>query len=302
MMNQKDKERKEQVAHMIDIPDEYRLVVDDQEGVDDPYHLVWWEHKEDEERTIQITLNRHTGNLIEFSIDDEIYFSSGKEAIDENKAREIANAFLKKYTKEGYEFYTYITVKDDRRGWKEVNYMQEVNGYSLPNAGCVMRVHPSGNVVHFRYNGQKAIEKKPLWPSEIVEENVVLENLKARQDMRLVFVDLTHSSCKYENGEEVKGYHLVYEPEPSHAFIDASTGKDLFGTDHYKLPLTVAVENPKKGIRQDDIFDLFDWDKENFTKVAEKENDYEIRMKFVPKEELQKQKEEKNPYLMNEFF
>ncbi|MBJ8206477.1 DUF4901 domain-containing protein, partial [Bacillus cereus] len=27
-----------------------------------------------------------------------------------------------------------------------------------------------------------------------------------------------------------------------------------------------------------------------------------IRMKFVPKEELQKQKEEKNPYLMNEFF
>ena len=25
-------------------------------------------------------------------------------------------------------------------------------------------------------------------------------------------------------------------------------------------------------------------------------------MKFVPKEELQKQKEEKNPYLMNEFF
>lgn len=106
-MNQKDKERKDQVAHMIDIPDEYRLVVDDQEGVDDPYHLVWWEHKEDEERTIQITLNRHTGNLIEFSIDDEIYFSSGKEAIDENKAREIANAFLKKYTKEGYEFYTY---------------------------------------------------------------------------------------------------------------------------------------------------------------------------------------------------
>ncbi|MBY7128535.1 DUF4901 domain-containing protein [Bacillus sp. 8YEL33] len=301
-MNQKDKERKEQVAHMIDIPDEYRLVVDDQEGVDDPYHLVWWEHKEDEERTIQITLNRHTGNLIEFSIDDEIYFSSGKEAIDENKAREIANAFLKKYTKEGYEFYTYITVKDDRRGWKEVNYMQEVNGYPLRNAGCVVRVHPSGNVVHFRYSGQKAIEKKPLWPSEIVEENVVLENLKARQDMRLVFVDLTHSPCKYENGEEVKGYHLVYEPEPSHAFIDASTGKDLFGTDHYKLPLTVAVENPKKGIRQDDIFDLFDWDKENFTKVAEKENDYEIRMKFVPKEELQKQKEEKNPYLMNEFF
>ena len=66
---------------------------------------------------------------------------------------------LEKYTKEGYEFYTYVTVKDDRRGWKEVNYMQEVNSYPLPNTGCVVRVHSSGNVVHFHYNGQKAIEK-----------------------------------------------------------------------------------------------------------------------------------------------
>ncbi|ABK87151.1 conserved hypothetical protein [Bacillus thuringiensis str. Al Hakam] len=40
MMNQKDKERKEQVVHIINIPDDYRLVVDDQEGVDDPYHLL----------------------------------------------------------------------------------------------------------------------------------------------------------------------------------------------------------------------------------------------------------------------
>lgn len=58
----------------------------------------------------------------------------------------------------------------------------------------------------------------------------------------------------------------------------------------------------KKGSQQDDVFDLFDWNKEGFTKVDETENDDEIRMKFVPKEELQKQKEEKNPYLMNEFF
>ncbi len=301
-MNQKDKERKEQVAHIMDIPDDYRLVVDDQEGVDDPYHLLWWEHKGDGERTIQITLNRHTGNLIDFRIEDEKAFSSGKEAIEENKAREVANTFLKKYTKEGYEFYTYVTVKDDWRGWKEVNYMQEVNGYPLPNTGCVVQVHPLGDVMHFHYNGQKAIEKKPLWPSDIVEENVVLENLKARQDMRLVFVDLTHSSCEYENGEEVKGYHLVYEPDPSHAFIKASTGKDLFGPEHYKLPATVVVEKIEEGKRQDDIFELFDWDKESFAKVDETENDNEIRMKFVLKEELQKQKEEKNPYLMNEFF
>ena len=81
---------------MINIPDDYRLVVDDQEGVDDPYHLLWWEHKEDEERTIQITLNRHTGNLIEFSIDDE-NFSDDKEALEENQARDCKYIFNKIY-------------------------------------------------------------------------------------------------------------------------------------------------------------------------------------------------------------
>ncbi|MDH4420524.1 DUF4901 domain-containing protein [Bacillus cereus] len=302
MMNQKNKERKEQVAHIIEIPDEYRLVVDDQEGVDDPYHLLWWEHKEGEEKTVQITLNRHTGNLIEFRIGDENYFSSGKAAIEENKAREIANVFIKKYVQEGLEFYTYVKVKGDRRGWKEVNYMQEVNGYPLPNTGCVVRVHPSGNVVNFHYNGQKAIEKKPLWPSEIVEENIVLESLKTRQDMRLVFVDLTYSSCKYENGEEIKGHHLVYEPAPSHAFINASTGKDLYGPEHYKLPSAVLVDKPLKSSPKKDVLDLFDWDKEKFVKLDEKVDEDEVRIKFVLKEELQKEIEEKDSYSMDEFY
>ena len=85
------------MAHIIDIPGDYRLVVDDQEGVDDPYHLLWWAHKDDEEKQIQITLNRHTGNLIEFRIDDENSFSSGKEAIKEKKARDCKCVLEKIY-------------------------------------------------------------------------------------------------------------------------------------------------------------------------------------------------------------
>lgn len=52
------------------------------------------------------------------------------------------------------------------------------------------------------------------------------------------------------------------------------------------------LEN-KKGSQQDDVFDLFDWNKEGFTKVDETENDDEIRMKFVPKEELQNRKKKR---------
>ncbi len=177
-----------------------------------------------------------------------------------------------------------------------------MNGYPLPNTGCVVLVHPLGDVMHFHYNGQKAIEKKPLWPSDIVEENVVLESLKARQDMRLVFVDLTHSSCEYENGEEVKGYRLVYEPEPSHAFIDASTGKDLFGPDHYRIASTVPVVKAIKNSERKDVLDLLDWDKEKFIKVDEKEDRYEIQMRFVLEKELQKERKEKDAYSMEEFY
>jgi len=247
MMDIKEREGRGKVAHIIEITDGYKLVVDDKSNVNEPLHVLWWENKEDGEKKIEVVLNRYTGELIELKVDDEGYFSTTNEMMDDNKAKEIANAFLKKYIKEGLEFYTYVTVKDDWRGLKEINYMQEVNGYPLTNTGCIVRVHSSGEVVHFYYNGQKAIQEKPLWPNEIVEENIVLENLKARQDMRLVFVDLTLSSCKYESGEEVKGYHLVYEPEPSYAFIDASTGEDLFEPEHYKLAPTVPVEkNGKK--------------------------------------------------------
>ena len=96
----------------------------------------------------------------------------------------------------------------------------------------------------------KKLSRKTVILSDIVEENVVLENLKARQDMRLAFVDLTHSSCEYENGEEVKGYHLVYEPDPSHAFIKASTGKDLFVPDHYRIASTVPVVKAIKTVKE----------------------------------------------------
>ncbi|OQR58151.1 YcdB/YcdC domain-containing protein [Bacillus sp. CDB3] len=302
MMDIKEREGRGKVAHIIEITDDYKLVVDDKSNVNEPLHVLWWENKDDGEKKIEVVLNRYTGELIELKIDDEGYFSTTNEMMDDNKAKEIANTFLKKYIKEGLEFYTYVTVKDDWRGLKKINYMQEVNGYPLTNTGCIAYVHSSGEVVHFYYNGQKAIQEKPLWPNEIVEENIVLENLKARQDMRLVFVDLTFSSCKNESGEEVKGYHLVYEPEPSHAFIDASTGEDLFEPEHYKLAPTVSVEKKVKSTRKKDVFDLLDWDLEKFIKVDEKEDEYEVQMKFVLKEEVQKEIEEKDPYSIDEFY
>ena len=43
-----------------------------------------------------------------------------------------------------------------------------------------MQVHPSGNVVNFHYNGRESIKEKPLWPSEIVEENIVFRQLKGQ--------------------------------------------------------------------------------------------------------------------------
>ncbi|KFM98578.1 putative propeptide PepSY amd peptidase M4 [Bacillus clarus] len=299
MMNQKDKERQEQVAHIIKIPDEYQLVVDDDQTVDEPLHVLWWEHKADEEKWIQISLNRHTGNLLELDVCDEDYFPLANQEMDEEKAKEIASEFIKKHLPTKYDLYTYVYVEEWRDS-KKVRYLQEVNGYPLPHTGCAVRIHPSGNVVAFHHDG--GVKEKPLWPECIVDKEVVLANLKDRQDMRLVFINISPDLLEYESGEVIHGYRLVYEPEPSQTFIDASTGEDLFGPEHYRLAPTVAVTKPEKDRQQiENIFDLLDWDEEKFVKVAESEDGYEIRMKFVPKEELQEELEKKDTYLMDDF-
>ena len=50
------------------------------------------------------------------------------------------------------------------------------------------------------------------------------------------------------------------------------------------------------------MLDLLDWDKEKFIKVDEKEDRYEIQMRFVLEKELQKERKEKDAYSMEEFY
>ncbi|WP_155894988.1 hypothetical protein [Bacillus sp. 123MFChir2] len=45
MMNQVDRKRVQQVAHIVEIPHDYKLVVDD-EKVNEDVHLLWWEKQE----------------------------------------------------------------------------------------------------------------------------------------------------------------------------------------------------------------------------------------------------------------
>lgn len=299
-MTQKNEERKKQVVHIIEIPNEYNLVVDDQETVDDPFHVLFWEHQDAEEKKIRISLNRHTGELIELDIDDEDYFQVQDEGTGEERAKEIADLFVKKYIPNEYKDYTYTYVKE-WCGMPEVHYLQEVNGYPLPNTDCVVRIHPSGNVIAFQhYHGLK---EKPIWPESIVDEKLVLKALKDRQNMRLVFAHLLPETCQYENGKEVNGYRLVYEPEPSVAFIDASTGKDLHEPEHYQSPPTVAISASKNNSKQEtDVFRLLTFDEKQFVKISEDECENEIRMKFVPREELESEQEENQTYLLEDLY
>ncbi|MEI4619137.1 YcdB/YcdC domain-containing protein [Bacillus cereus] len=299
-MNSKNEERKKQVAHIIGIPDEYHLVIDDQKTVDDPFHVLFWEHQDDAEKNIRISLNRHTGELIELDIDDEDYFQVQDEGISEEKAKEIAHLFVRKHIPKEYANYTYVYVRD-WCGVPAVHYLQEVNGYPLPNTECVVRVHPTGNVIAFQH--YYGLKEKPVWPESIVDEKIVLEVLKGRQKMRLIFVELLPSLYEYDSGKEASGYRLVYEPDPSVAFIDACTGKDLHGPEHYQSPPTVAVSvSESNGKQETDIFRLLTLDENQFVKISEDECENEIRMKFVPREELEGEQEENQTYLMDDFY
>ncbi|MDM5156538.1 DUF4901 domain-containing protein [Bacillus sp. DX1.1] len=295
-MNKINEERKKQVAHIIEISNEYNLVVDDK-TVNEPFHLLFWEHQDNNEKQIHICLNRHTGELIELDIDDEEFFQNSDEVMSAEKAKEIADSFIKQYIPQSYEAYTAVYVKE-WRGKQEVHYSQEVNGYSLPHTGCKVRIHPYGRIIKFRNHG---VKEKPVWPASIVEKEIVVQQLKKRQDMRLVFAHLLPELYEYESGKEASGYRLVYEPVPSIAFIDACTGKDKHDKSHYESAPTIAVSAPKyKQTPETDIYSLLALEERGLVKVSEEDSDTEKKMVFAPKESLQGEQED-NEYSLDAF-
>ncbi|MEH6848255.1 MULTISPECIES: YcdB/YcdC domain-containing protein [Bacillus] len=271
MMNQVDRKRVQQVAHIVEIPNDYTLVVDE-ENVNEGAHLLWWEKRENPEEYMQVCLRKETGELMELSIHKEC--APKQLSVSKEEGKRIADAFLQQHAPHTYKECTVIYI-NKRNESVVIEYRQEVNGYSLPRTGFVVEVDGDGNVIKFRNEG---IKEKPMWPSSIVEKEVVTKQLKQRQAMEPVFTQLSNLLFEWEDGEIEEGYYLVYEPIPSHAFIDVQTGEDLHNRSHYVIETRELPVVSEKSQLEANIERLFHIDKNVMKKVHEEEGETEKTM------------------------
>ncbi|MCM3735560.1 DUF4901 domain-containing protein [Bacillus cytotoxicus] len=284
-MNQVDRKRVQQVAHIVEIPDDYTLVVDE-EKLNEDVHSLWWEKQENPEGYIQVCFRKETGELMELSIHKENF--PKKLSISKEQGKRIADAFLQQHASHTYKECTAIYI-NERKANIFIEYRQEVNGYSLPRTGFVVEVDGDGNVIKFSNDG---IKEKPLWPSSIVEKEVVTKQLKQRQSMEPVFIQLSNSLFKWEDGEIEEGYYLVYDPIPSHAFIDAHTGEDLHERSHYVIETREFPALSKKPQLEANIDRLFHIDKNIMKKVHEEEGETEKTIVWAKLPDKQEDTEE----------
>lgn len=94
-----DYERLSKIAHtIVDIPKHYHLVMEDNtpEGDENVRSFIWAD-PEESSRTISVSLDLETGQLMSLDLEKETLNTAG-EISSVEEARSIADAFLKRHT------------------------------------------------------------------------------------------------------------------------------------------------------------------------------------------------------------
>ncbi|MHB8126221.1 MAG: YcdB/YcdC domain-containing protein [Desulfitobacteriaceae bacterium] len=215
---------------IVVIPKHYRLEMEDNTH-DEKERSFIWEDPGKDDCQFEITLDIETGHLIRLDIDME-----AKDSVDQDssaeEARAIADAFLVKHTPD-YGTFTWVNI-EEQRNLRFITYREEVGGLPLPDTGCDITMDNGLNVI--RYQLERSRQKatpKPKWPSIIVDVETVRQQVLRELRMELTIVTLYPSMYEMEGTEPE--YRLVYEPIPGHRLIDAITGVDLFGLEHYVM-------------------------------------------------------------------
>ena len=218
---------------IVVIPEHYRLEMEDNTPKGDEKERSFiWEDPGKDDCIIEVTLDLETGHLMRLDIDKEAKDAVGQDSSAE-EARAITGAFLLKHTPDHAAF-TWVNI-EEKRNFRFITYREEVGGLPLPDTGCEITLDNGLNVI--RYQLERSRQKaapKPEWPSIIVDAETVRQQVLSDLRMELTIVTLDPSMYEMEGTEPE--YRLVYEPIPDRRSIDAITGVDLFGLEHYMMP------------------------------------------------------------------
>ncbi|RAV22972.1 YcdB/YcdC domain-containing protein [Paenibacillus contaminans] len=279
-------------ASIVAIPEHYKLELEDNVPVDDERERCFiWEDPDRDDRQIEIALDLMTGHLTRLKIDrDELDEDKAVFSRLDREARTVADAFVKKHAPEPGE-YTFVTVTE-RRGNKEFAYREEVGGLPIPETGCVLTLDAAFNVIRYRLEERRSLKTcKPKWPEAVVDAETVKGYIRRHLRMELKIVHL-HPSLVKLTGEEAE-YRIVYEPAPDRRWIDAVTGFDLFGDEHYVMPPSYPIQ-AKEPVSETPAREAKSWEKilgidqERYALVRTKEDEERVKIVY----QFQQQEEE----------
>lgn len=231
---------------IVQIPEHYRLEMEDSIPKEEERERCYiWEDPDHGENSIEVALDLTTGVLMRLSMDRAEAQEGGKgentpeqedAAVSGDKldlARQAAEAFIERH----HPAPSALTVvkAEARRNLYQFEYNREAHGLPLHYTGCVITLDSRFQVTWYRLRERPDFPPKlPKWPEKIVEVHVLLRQLQEQLRMELVLVTL-HSSL-HELGSGEPEIRLVYEPLMENRWIDATTGTDLFGPEHYAMP------------------------------------------------------------------
>ncbi|KPD10067.1 hypothetical protein AM501_00850 [Aneurinibacillus migulanus] len=215
---------------VVMIPDYYRLEMEDNTPKGNEKHRSFiWEDPKKNDCKIEVELDLETGDLIRLDIDMEDK-NIGNQDNSEEDAKAIADVFLMKHNPDHTPF-TWVNI-EKRQNFRFITYREEVGGLPLPDTGCEITLDNSLNVIGYRSEQKTA--PRPKWPDNIVDAKNVRQQVLSNLQMKLTMVTLYPSMYEMEGTQPE--YRLVYEAVPDRRLIDAITGVDHFGIEHYLMP------------------------------------------------------------------
>ena len=226
---------------VVPIPEHYHLEVEDSvpKGEEKRRWFIW-ENSNNEAESIEMMLDLETGSLYSMRID---YETDSIESAGDLPSLEDAQAEAERFAaKHAEHFDSYICVKtEEASDHIYFTYREQVGGIPLPNTGCELTVNKKLEVIrYYSDKGRAVYVDRPVWPEAVAEASLVLANVMETAQVEQLFAHLSPQLYDRESADEE--YRLVYKLLPDFSMIDAVTGENLFGPEHYVLPPAHPIE------------------------------------------------------------
>ncbi|MNB69803.1 hypothetical protein D3C75_163400 [compost metagenome] len=226
-----------QALEMFNIPGHYRLVMEDDIPAGQPMNRAFvWEDPENMATESEIWLDLATGILV--NADVKTRFCKGLVMCDSTssseQAREMADSFVANYVREAGRFTWAESMHSI--GFKFV-YREEAGGLPLPYTGCEVVLDQQLENIRYRYYRRSA--PVPIWPAKLIEEQLVMDQILAHSRMELHIAAIPTQSGEMK-GTEAE-FRLVYQLVSQMWLMDAVTGEDIYGAEHYAVPTSCSI-------------------------------------------------------------